>query len=473
MKKQDEITNLTRLPLIDFGLTPSAKLIRGREFYARVLWLIHLRWVAVVCLMIGLALGQRLMGVRLLSFPLIILTFILAFYNLIAHIISRNFIRNSDYALHISAYVQISMDLLLLTLLLHYSGGIENPFILSYVYHMIIAAILLTAWAAYAQAIFASVLIGILIVLTQSGFLNQPHIPGFMTITLYDQKNYVWTFYIVFVCTLFLVVYMTYSISKELKAREDSLAKTNLMLQEKDRLKSEYVLALSHDLKQPIAAVQTNLRVILDGYAGDISETASSMIEKSEKRLLQLLNVISDLLKLSKITAQRTIEKQEIEFGKIINEIVQRVAELAHDKNQVLDCSTPPQGLKLKANAEMLKQSIWNIVENAIKYTPPDGKIKIEAKQQENCAEIIIEDTGIGIPPEEVDSVFDDFYRAKNARQLVDSGTGLGLAVVKHVVGMHEGKIEITSPIPERVGMEYPGTRITICLPTISIRKES
>jgi len=310
--KENALKPRQKLPLIDFSLTPSHKIIRGAEFHERIMWLIHLRWLATLGLAIGLPVGQYLMDVHLLTLPLIVLTCILAFHNFISHVITRHLIGNNDYGLHIAANIQISVDLVLLTLLLHFSGGFENPFVISYVYHMIIAAILLTAWTAYFQAAWASTLIGIQTCLTQWGIVNQPHLDGFLELTFFHQTKYIGTFYGVIVFTLFFVVYLTYSISKELKVREMRLEETNEMLREKDRLKSEYVLALSHDLKQSLAAAQTNLKVVLDGYAGEVSDKARSMITTSERRLIQLLGVIRDLLNLSKITSKRNIEKRQV-----------------------------------------------------------------------------------------------------------------------------------------------------------------
>lgn len=465
MEKQDEIKKRSSLPLIDFGLTPSPKIIRGTEFHERIMWMIHLRWLAVAGLVIGLPTGQFLMGVHLLTPPLIILTCILALHNLISHIVTRHIINDNDLGHLVSANVQISVDLILLTLFIHFSGGFENPFIFSYVYHMVIAAILLTAKTAYFQALWASMLLGTQTSLTQFGIVNQPLLDGHLEPTLFHHTKYIWTCYGVLVCTLFLVVYMTYSISKELKAREKRLEQTNEMLREKDRLKSEYVLALSHDIKQPLAAAQTNLRVILDGYAGNISNKSRSMIEKAERRLIQLLDIIRDLLSLSKITSTRSISKFDVDLVKLIREIGERAEGLIQDRNRVFELFVPDNEIFFSANFEMLRQALWNLVDNAVKYTPKGGCVSLRLLQENEQVVIVVEDTGIGIPPNEVESVFGDFYRAKNAVDWNEHGTGLGLAIVKHSVEIHGGHIEIISPRPELADSDTPGTRIKVYLP--------
>ena len=465
MENQDKIKKRSGLSLIDFGLSPSPKIIRGAEFHERIMWMIHLRWLAVIGLIIGLPAGQFLMGVTLLTPPLLILTCILCLHNLLSHILTRHIITDNDLGHLISANTQISVDILLLTLFIHFSGGFENPFIVSYVYYMIIAAILLTVKTAYLQALWASILLGAQTSLTQLGIVEQPHIDGFLRLSLIHETKYIWTFYVILVCTLFLVVYMTFSISKELKAREERLEKTNEMLLEKDKLKSACVLALSHDLKQPLAAAQTNLRVILDGYAGEVTQKAYSMIEKAEHRLIQLLNIIQDLLSLFKVTSTQITEKFKINLVKLVHEISELAEVLAADRNQEFEILIPDQEIFVIANYETLSHTIWNLVDNAIKYTPEGGRVSLRVFEENKHIVFIVEDTGIGIPPNEIESVFGDFYRAKNAVDWDKHGTGLGLAIVKHAVEIHGWQIEIISPRPDLTSNETPGTRIKVSIP--------
>jgi len=466
MKKEHSAKRLRNIPLIDFGLTPSPKIIRGKEFHERVLWMVHLRWLVIAGLVLGLPVGQKLMGVHILTPPLIILTGVFCLHNLLSHITTRRIAAENDRGHLISANVQISIDLLLLTLFIHFSGGYENPFIVSYVYHMVIAAIILTAKTAYFQALWASILLGTQIGLTQSGVVDQPHIDGFLGAVVFHEAKYVFTSYIIWVFTLFLVVYMTYSISKELKSREERLEETNEMLREKDRLKSKYVLALSHDLKQPLSAAQANLRLILDGYMGDVGDEVRVLIEKAERRILRLVDVIRDLLNLSALTSTRSIEKEEVELGALVREIGERAEGPVQAKSQVFELSVPDRGVSISANAGMLKQAVWNLVDNAVKYSPEEGCVGLRLEEEDERIVIVVEDTGIGIPADDVGSVFGDFYRAENAIGWDEDGTGLGLAIVKHTIEVHGGRIEVVSPRPELADSDTPGTRIEIIIPT-------
>jgi signal transduction histidine kinase len=458
----------TRMPLIDFGVAPKVKIIRNEEFRARILWLIHLRWVVILGLAVGLPSGQILLHISLLRTPLVILTGVLLLYNALIHIVVKMMGHEiSDVRLNIIANAQIAFDLFLLVLFIHFSGGIQNPFVFYFVFHMIIGAIMLTAKAAYLQAAWASFLIGCEISLKYFNVLPYHELDNFLSVSLYHDARYVWTFYLVLVSTLFAAVYMTYSISKELRDREERLLQTNSMLEEKDRLKSQYVLMISHDLKQPLAAIQSNLKVILEGYAGEVSSDIGNLLKRMERRASQLIDLITDLLMISRIRSAKELPKEILSLKPLMIGIMNQLEAAAVQKKLNLRISMPEEEILINGNRDTLRYIFQNLVDNAIKYTPPGGQVTVQFLIRNGKVEGIVEDTGIGIEKEEIEAVFEEFYRAENARKEEKEGTGLGLSVVKIGLTAHGGTIDVTSPAFTTQSGDGVGTRFTFYLPIV------
>ena len=467
LQPADKNPEPAHMPLLDFGL-PKEKIIRGAEFRDRILWLVYLRWLAVTGLILGLTLGQILLHIPLLRLEFIILTVTLAIYNALSHLqVKRLKIEDekSDRLLNTIANFQIALDLFLLALFLYFSGGIQNPFVTYFVFHMIIAAIMLTAKAAYLQAVWASVLIGSEIGLKYLNVLPHHQLENFLPISLYENPLYVWTFYFVLVSMLFGSVYMTYSISRELRVREERLLAANRLLEEKDRLKSQYVMMISHDLQQPLVAIQSNLKVILDGFAGPVSSEIRDLLQRLERRASQLIALIRDLLNLSRIKSYREIPKEVFSLKPMVANVVSQLEAAAVAKKLNLRLSLPEEEILINGNRDALRQVFLNLIDNAIKYTQEGGQIAVQLTLSNGKLKGVVEDTGIGIAKKDMDSIFEEFFRGNNAIRLEKDGTGLGLSVVRLALQAHGGDIKVTSPAFITQDGKGVGTRITFHIP--------
>ena len=230
---------------------------------------------------------------------------------------------------------------------------------------------------------------------------------------------------------------------------EQSSMEVAKLEEEKDRF-LRFLGIASHDLKAPLAAIQSYIGVMLGGYTGELNEKQKNMLERSSHRIMELLNLISDLLDIPRIeTGQLVEEMKEISLRKVFSSCLVDQRKLAKERGVKLKVELPPTLPKIRGSSPRLQQVITNLVTNAINYTP-EGTITIRAKEEgkEICVEIM--DTGIGIPPEDLSRVFDDFFRASNVES---KGTGLGLS--------HGGKIWVESPYPE----SNTGSKFTFILP--------
>jgi len=343
---------------------------------------------------------------------------------------------------------QIGLDLLILAYLIHFSGGLENPFIFYFIFHMVIASILLSNRAAYLQASITVFLLGMMITLERTQVFPHYHVDGFIDAELYNYPHFVFGLFTAFITTLYLTVYMATSIVNKLREREEQLAKANERLAEQDRLKSQYVLTVSHDLQTSLATIQNCLKVVLSDLTGPISEKAREMISRAEQRTLYLLHFIRDLLDLSRIKAMKDLEKRDLSFSQVVKKVIDQVKPRIEGKKISLELSIPENCSPVHANKDALEGLFINLVVNAIKYTPWSGKVGIRIVEvKPECFHTMVWDTGIGIPQDELHKIFDEFYRAKNAEQMKKEGTGLGLSIVKEILKAHHGDIWVESEV--------------------------
>jgi len=225
----------------------------------------------------------------------------------------------------------------------------------------------------------------------------------------------------------------------------------------KDKL-IESISVIAHDLKSPLAAIQSYFSVLLGGYAGELNEKQRQMIERSSLRIHGLLKLISDLLDLSRIEmGQITQEMEQISLAKILEGSLEEVHGLTNGKDITLAVDIQPEIRPIYGSSIRLQQVFANLLGNAVKFIPNGGTISLKLSELDDKILCKIQDTGIGIPDEDIPHIFEDFYRASNVEK--GSGTGLGLSIVRRIVDAHKGEIWVESPCRETgVGTEFSFT---------------
>ncbi len=218
---------------------------------------------------------------------------------------------------------------------------------------------------------------------------------------------------------------------------------------EVDRLKSEFVATVSHELRTPMTAIKGYVDILLMGAAGPLTEQQRQFLNTVKSNTERLNLLVSDLLDISRIEAGHiSLIKEEIDLGKLIQEVVAEVKRIAKDENRPMnfEVEIAPDLPHIYADRERIRQVVENLVENAYRYTPEGGKITVRAYPlNEGEIQVDVIDTGIGIPPEEQERVFERFYRGENPLVMASAGTGLGLSIVKTLVEMHNGEIWLSS----------------------------
>ncbi len=230
-------------------------------------------------------------------------------------------------------------------------------------------------------------------------------------------------------------------------------------LKELDKMKSEFIAMVAHELRAPIAAVEQQLTVILNKMAGEVTEKQEQLLSRAKERTKGLLDLIKDLLDLSKIEAGKMVQyKEPLSLHEVIQRVVDLMREEAEHKKIDLQFMGSAETPLIHADRNSMEEIFTNLISNAIKYTPEKGKVRVVLCEERGFVKASVSDTGIGIEEENLSRIFDKFYRVKTkeTRQIV--GTGLGLSIVKSIVAAHLGSISVES----KVGA---GTTFTILLP--------
>ena len=226
-----------------------------------------------------------------------------------------------------------------------------------------------------------------------------------------------------------------------------------------EKMRSEFVANVSHELKTPITSVKGFAETLLSGDVSD-KETSDQFLRIIYDESERLNRLITDLLELSKIEKQAMpLQITDVNVNEIINNSTQTISKFARDKNITLHLPDDSAGpVHVEADKDRLGQIVLNLVANAVNYTSDNGEIFINVEEHTSKIVIWVRDTGMGIPEESLDRLFERFYRVDQARSRHSGGTGLGLAIVKHLVESHDGKIFVKS-------VEGVGSTFTVELP--------
>lgn len=451
-------------------------LVRGVQDFIRF------RWVAVLGVMVIAFLAKTVFRVAFPSLPIFVVAGGIAFYNLLFWLYAKGLVGEEALSLATKArrlaYAQSISDLVAITILIHYTGGIENPFIFYYVFHVIIASVLLSSEVAYSLATFALLLLSSLVGLEYLGFLPHVHLEGFVSPYLYQQRSFVLAVLFAFATTLYVSCYMTVTISGELRRRQGEivalkdrllgeareLEEVNRELVRLDRLKTYFLAIASHDLKTPLAAVESYLQVILGGFVGEITAQQRHMMERSSLRIKELIGMINRFLDLAHIERGEIVHKMEMtSLEEVVDRCLEEMQVLASEKGQILTVEKPPSLPVIYASPTHLQQLLTNLLSNAVKFTPEEGSIALGVEEVGDDIQVTVTDTGVGIDPEDMPRIFEDFFRGRRAGGV---GTGLGLSIAKRIVEAHGGKIWAQSPYAEG----QPGSRFTFLIPKDSRR---
>lgn len=223
--------------------------------------------------------------------------------------------------------------------------------------------------------------------------------------------------------------------------------------------KDELLSLASHQLRTPATGVKQYVGMVLQGFAGKVPKSQKELLEKAYASNDRQLTIINEILHLAKIDSGRIVlARQDADINELVEDIVNEQKPDIKAAGHTVSLHTGRRPLLLRVDTHMLRMAVENILSNAIKYTPPGGMITVRLRRDEDCAYILIKDTGVGIASNETGKLFKQFSRLSNEMSVRVGGTGIGLYLAKHLVELHGGRIDVTSAAGK-------GSTFTIALP--------
>ena len=366
------------------------------------------------------------------------------------------------------ANAQMTVDLLILTVILRYSGGVESPMAVFYLFHMLIAALLLKPLNALLQGAWALLWYGILGFGECLGWIapHYPFLPSTTGVPLHTDWVYVLAGIAVLGAGIFGTLFFTLQISSRLDEQERELHSANEAFQRSQEAvellqarRSRFMQTAAHQLKSPLTGIEMLAGLIRDNVAS--TQQVQSIVQRIIRRCEEAIVQVAELLTLERVeqAAPARHRSAHTDVKEIIERVIVRLLDNARSKHLTLKVETAPcQGHRVAVDACDLEDCISNLVDNAIKYTPEGGRIWVTTAADDGTVSVVVKDTGMGIAEDSLDDIFDPFRRGNLALAANIPGSGLGLSIVREVVDLAGGRIKVRSTVGE-------GSEFTISLP--------
>ncbi len=440
----------TTTPADERGLRPTLE-----ELWQNTRLLIRLRWVAGTGILLSTVFARVVMSIKIQTLALMITGLLVLAYNGLLFLICS---REDPTLTRIQrvAWGQIILDWLAMVGLVHFTGGITSPALIYFVVHAALSGMILLPWQTRSLSILAITIVGGVTLLERAGWLPHIAISEFgMGQGLYKDSSYIIATMLFFGTTVLILSELVTWNAQRLRQREERIRQLY-------EARSTFVRVATHELRAPLGASLSLMRNIEQGYAGELSEQQAAILQRVTNRLEGLHQLIDDLLTLAvsreASTAHAPLQPESLRLT--LDEIIERERPNIEQKHIGLHCNLADEpGIIMSGNVG-LAVVLGNLLNNAVKYTPDGGEVTIaySINRSAHTTEVTITDTGIGIPADDLPHIFNEFFRAHNARNAQVSGTGIGLSTVRTLIERYHGTITLQSE-------EGKGTTVHVSLP--------
>lgn len=412
---------------------------RAEEFTYRSLWLVKLRWLAIAGVTAAIFCARYALKILPAEclFPLIVIVFFMVLYNVI-------FFRytGSEKFPEASAFAQIFLDLISLTLLLHFSGGVENPFFAFFVFHVIISGILLEKRESYFVAAAACVLFTFMVIFEHYDIIRHYQTGIFPAPGL----SYIVGLLAAFITTTFFSAYFVTSIMANLRRRELELRESADLLIQAGKMAAVGQLAagIAHEINNPLATVAASTELLMDLAKNETLEKMKEFepfprhLLRIDENVFRCKDIILSLLGFARKDDE---EASSADVNAVIADSIRLLsgqAQKQHKSMLFAPGNIPP----VRIHAKRLQQVFVNMAMNAIdSVTERTGVVSIKTFSENEWMNIEFADNGCGIPEENIPRIFDPFFTTKPAGK----GTGLGLYLCHQIISAMNGRIDVSS----------------------------
>ncbi|HAH07667.1 MAG TPA: hypothetical protein DCM05_14285 [Elusimicrobia bacterium] len=446
--------------------------VESNELDRRLLWFLLLRMSVIsLLLLLGAAKPLLIPHLSIGRTSLLSSAAVLAVLNVLFWLHYRKAAACEDFEqgklmAMMNLQAQIILDFLILGFLVYECGVLESPLVYFFLFHNTLSCLFFPRRISFFHtALSVGILLTIQMLLRAEAIPEthfilpqyQPHAPG-----AYD-------FYILggIAFVYFAAWYLVSTITDSLRMRERQLEQKIRELTEMDREKTRYMLVTTHELKAPFAAIQSYVNVALEGYAGEVPDKLRDILRKIHLRCGTLSRMLVDMIQLTNLSSSKDVATARFDLGRALVEAVVRFRSQAVDKNVQFDLEAVPKGrCYVEAHLEQVQVLLNNVLGNAVAYSYPDTRIRVELEDGPQCYTIRVSDHGIGVKKEHLEKVFLEHFRSEKAVEMNPNSTGLGLAISRRIMDIHGGRIWLESP-------EGKGTTVWIKLPKSQPGKEA
>jgi len=375
-------------------------------------------------IMILVIFGVRFLPIRLINNDQVyyLIGGIVAFVLLYYLVIYKYFSRSNRF------YLKTIADIILIGVLIHILKDYGQYFFALYFLPIAAAALELEFINALLIATIASVFVAFQVFLGSQELLPQ-------TPALYQGA---WQIGLIILMTIFCRA-LALQIRQERSAKEESLARQKI-LEEEAAHQKEFLSLTSHQLFTPLSIIRGFVSMLADENYGKLTPKQKEAVSEVYANTKRMVNLVSELLSISRIQAGTfELKKSPTKIDELLKNVVDQFQKSRPKNNVILLCQTKDTR-PIKVDADKIRNCVYNLVDNAIKYTPA-GKIRIESEQNEKTTTVRVIDEGVGIKEQDREKLFQPFFRGKDILELDNSGTGLGLYIARLIIEKHEGKI--------------------------------
>ncbi len=426
----------------------------------RLAWLINLRWISIIALLFCVPVADKMFGFFIGFKAITSIAVILIIINLLYFFIARYYPFRNEYQELAFLELQILIDLLIISFVIHYSGGIGNPFYFLYLVQVILSGIIFPGKVLpYFNAIVAAVLLTVWTVLEHLFMVDK--------YLLHEEPStaLIITSLLAFYITNFAGIYIINNFMNGYRSLKRIIDEKNAQLEQAIKDRSRTFRFAAHELKSPMIAIQSTLDVVKSLFSDELRPEVKEMVLKAERRSSQVIDMVKEMITVTQYNLG--MEKpvfENVEFDNWLFDIVNHHKAYADSKNLQLIYNHLPLPLNITIDTNGFEKVVSNLVNNALRYTPSGGKVIVEPFVSDYTFGFAVKDTGIGIPEEDMEKIFEEFYRSKNAREAEQIGTGLGLNLVKEIVQHYNGEISVKSELGKgsEFKVEFPLENDTI-----------
>jgi signal transduction histidine kinase len=356
---------------------------------------------------------------------------------------------------------QIVLDLVVLTAVVHFTGSLETYVAFAYLFHIVLACIFFSSPRSLVVTLLAGGLYAACVGAETAGLLPAAGIYASDALRMQIvQTPPVPALYVLSALGIWLVVwYLTSALSALVRERDHQLAVTNRQLAAAQQERTRHMLRTTHELKSPFAAIHANAQLLLGGHCGELPQAAVKVAARISTRCRRLAAEIQEMLQLANLQSGsgQVPHWENLDLDRLAEAAAAQLRALAEERAITIDVHTAPA--PVFGVSDHVTMMLTNLIANAVNYSREGGQVEVECRPAEDGAALLsIQDHGIGIRPEKLPHIFEEFYRTDEAVRHNRESTGLGLAIVQQVAQSHGVKVRVESAVDvgTRFTLEFP-----------------